>query len=51
MSESSDSMLHIKFAILPILETCFKECLSKNALVIKSKEQCKTIMPEDNHLH
>jgi hypothetical protein len=50
ISESSDSMLHITLAMLPTIESYFCECLSKNALVIKSKARCKTIVPEDNHL-
>jgi hypothetical protein len=50
ISESSDSMLHITLAILPTIESYFCECPSKNALVIKSKARCKTVVPKDNHL-
>jgi hypothetical protein len=43
-------MLQITLAMLPTVESYFREHLSKNALVIKSKVLCKTVVPEDNHL-
>ena len=44
-------MLQINFTkVLPIIEAYFRERLSKNALVIKSKEPCKPVVPKNNHL-
>jgi hypothetical protein len=51
LRKSSDSMLHMKLIeLLPMLQTYCQEHLSDNALVIKSKEQCKLVVPENNHL-
>jgi hypothetical protein len=36
--------------LLPMLQTYCQEHLSDNALVIKSNEQCKLVVPENNHL-
>jgi hypothetical protein len=50
MMSSDDEFLQMAYKTLKyIVESCH-EHLSDNALVIKSKEQCKLVFPENNHL-
>ena len=47
---SDDEFLQMAYEYLQSIVDYCHEHLSDNALVIKSKEQCKLVVPENNHL-
>ena len=47
---SADEFLQMEYETLQYIVEYCQEHLSDNALVIKSKEQCKLVVPENNHL-